>query len=92
VVYIVCAVRKVEISSSSVDVDKSCPQWYHYFVCGYRGVVEYFGLSTTRGLDVLCDGTVPRCAGLSSSSALVCCAALITMHAFDKQLSRVTRR
>jgi len=82
--------RKVELSVGCFDVDKSSPQWYHYFLCGYRGVLEHFGISGTQGLDILCDGTVPRCSGLASSSALVCCSALVTMHTYDKQLSRVT--
>jgi len=84
--------RKVELSLSCFDVDKTNPQWYHYFLCGYRGILEHFGLSGTRGLDMLCDGTIPCCAGLSSSSALVCCSSLVTMHAYDHQLSRVTDR
>ena len=88
--YTVYVTRTVELAAGCFDVDKCDPQWYHYFLCGYRGILEHFGLSGTRGLDILCDGTIPRCAGLASSSALVCCSALITMHAYNKQLSRVT--
>jgi len=82
--------RMVKLTPGSSDVDKSSPHWYHYFLCGYRGVLEHFGLSGTLGLNILCDGVIPRCAGLSSSSALVCCSALVTLHAYDKCLSRVT--
>jgi len=78
------------MAPSRFDIDKSQPQWFHYFLCGYRGILEHFGLSGSRGLDMLCDGTIPCSAGLSSSSALVCCSALVTMHSIDKQLSRVT--
>jgi len=88
--YIVYVTRKIELTASCFDVNKSDPQWYYYFLCGYRGILEHFGLPGTRGLDILCDGTIPPCAGLSSSSALVCCSALVTMHANDRQLSRVT--
>jgi len=87
--YIVYTTRKIEQAPSCFDVDKSHPQWYHYFLCGYRGILEHFGLSAVHGFDILCDGTIPPCAGLSSSSALVCCSALVTMRAYDVQLSRV---
>jgi len=84
-----CVTREVELAPHCFDVDKFDPQWYHYFLCGYRGILEHFSLSGARGIDLLFDGTIPRSAGLSSSSALVCCAALTTMHAYDKQLSKV---
>lgn len=38
------------------------------------------------------DGTVPPSSGLSSSSALVCCAGLVAMEANQKSLSKVRRR
>ena len=81
--------RSVEVDLESYKIDKSQPKWYHYFLCGYRGMLEHIGVSGSIGFDVLLDGTIPRSAGLSSSSALVCCAALVTMHIYDKQISRV---
>ena len=40
-------------------------------------------------MNILLDGTVPRSAGLSSSSALVCCAALATAHINNKNFSKL---
>ena len=60
--------------------------WYNYFLCGFKGVVEELKIETSCGFKVLVDGTVPPSAGLSSSSALVCCAALITVLANDIDL------
>jgi N-acetylgalactosamine kinase len=81
--------ESIEINPTNYDIDRTKPQWYHYFLCGYRGILEHFGLTGSLGLDILLDGTIPHCAGLSSSSALVCCAALITMNAYEKQISRL---
>lgn len=38
------------------------------------------------------DGTIPPSSGLSSSSALVCCAGLVTMEANQKSLSKVINK
>eukprot|EP00795_Rhopilema_esculentum_P011467 gene11467-21679_t len=40
------------------------------------------------GMKMVVDGTVPKSAGLSSSSALVCCASLATMFANGRQLTK----
>ena len=40
-------------------------------------------------MNILLDGTVPRSAGLSSSSAFVCCAALATAHVNKKNFSKL---
>lgn len=40
-------------------------------------------------MSCLVDGTIPPSSGLSSSSALVCCAGLVTMEANQKSLSKV---
>ena len=56
-------------------------EWYNYFLCGYKGIVDDLGVPEPVGVDVVVDGNVPPSAGLSSSSALVCSAALSTAQA-----------
>ena len=55
--------------------------WHHYFLCGYKGVVETVCIQNPVGIDILLNGNIPPSAGLSSSSALVCCAVLVTLVA-----------
>ncbi len=57
------------------------PVWYNYFLCGYKGVVEHYNLRSPIGMDLVVSGSVPPSSGLSSSSAFVCCAALVTAYA-----------
>lgn len=73
--------------------DHTCPvegftidghTWYNYLLCGFKGIVESLNLSSPIGMDLLVDGNIPPSAGLSSSSALVCCAALTTAFANHK--------
>ncbi|XP_055354369.1 N-acetylgalactosamine kinase-like [Paramacrobiotus metropolitanus] len=60
----------------------SKPQWHHYVLCGLKGVQEQLPVGKQlRGMRIMVDGSVPPNAGLSSSSALVCCAALAAMKA-----------
>ncbi len=73
---------------SDFFIDKSNPRWQHYFLCGYRGIQEHFNV-TPQGINVMLEGTVPKSAGLSSSSALVCCAAVATMKAHSQTLTKV---
>eukprot|EP00731_Ephydatia_muelleri_P001587 Em0001g1587a len=73
--------------------DYSCPamdfaieketelQWYLYLLCRHKGILEEACLKNPRGMDLLVDGSIPPSSGLSSSSALVCCAALVTVYA-----------
>lgn len=46
-------------------------------------------MARLAGMSCLVDGTIPPSSGLSSSSALVCCAALVTTEANQKSLSKV---
>lgn len=54
-------------------------------------VQEKFGIGQLTGMSCVVDGTIPPSSGLSSSSALVCCAGLVTMEANQKSLSKVQR-
>ena len=87
------------INLANMDSDNypafSCPasgfaiaghSWHNYFLCGYKGVTEHVCVQNPTGVDLLVDGSVPPSAGLSSSSALVCCAALVALHANGVEL------
>lgn len=50
---------------------------------------ENFGIANLAGMSCVVEGTIPPSSGLSSSSALVCCAGLVTMEANQKSLSKV---
>ena len=62
--------------------------WYEYAMCGIKGVTEK-GYDRRRGIRAMMCGNVPPSAGLSSSSALVCCAALMTNVAYATSLSKL---
>ncbi|GMT01551.1 hypothetical protein PENTCL1PPCAC_23725 [Pristionchus entomophagus] len=54
------------------------PLWFHYLLAGWREICDQLGLPQ-KGFAVLMDSTIPASAGLSSSSSLVCAAALATL-------------
>ncbi|XP_056595225.1 N-acetylgalactosamine kinase isoform X1 [Triplophysa dalaica] len=82
--------RGFSTSAKSVSIDKENPQWHYYFLCGVKGIQEHLSLASLTGMCCLVDGSIPASSGLSSSSALVCCAGLVTMEANQKSLSKVT--
>ncbi|RWS28133.1 N-acetylgalactosamine kinase-like protein [Leptotrombidium deliense] len=65
------------------------PSWFHYFLCGFRGITEKLHSNnqcngtiecvTSKGLNAFVVGSIPPSSGLSSSSALVSAAALSTL-------------
>lgn len=61
--------------------------WTNYFLAGYGSFLEHTRI-TPRPLYFLVHGTVPKGAGLSSSSALVCAAILATMAAHGLSIPR----
>ncbi|KAG7323996.1 hypothetical protein KOW79_012012 [Hemibagrus wyckioides] len=77
------------VSVGGITIDPENPQWYYYFLCGVKGVQEQLSLSSLAGIRCVVDGTIPASSGLSSSSALVCCAGLVTMEANQKSVSKV---
>ncbi|KAK2867411.1 hypothetical protein Q8A67_025528 [Cirrhinus molitorella] len=78
------------VSVDGISIDRENPQWHYYFLCGVKGIQEHLSLSPLVGMCCVVDGTIPASSGLSSSSALVCCAGLVTMEANQKSLSKVT--
>ncbi|XP_008830015.1 N-acetylgalactosamine kinase isoform X2 [Nannospalax galili] len=76
-------------SANHICIDKTKPLWHHYFLCGFKGIQEHFGISKLTGMNCLVDGNIPPSSGLSSSSALVCCAGLVTLIVLGMNLSKV---
>lgn len=69
--------------------------WAKYIACGFRGVFEHLHNTSqapaneaVSGLQLMVLGRVPAGSGLSSSSALVCAAALTTAYVHRVQLSK----
>ncbi|XP_068595138.1 N-acetylgalactosamine kinase [Brachionichthys hirsutus] len=75
--------------SEDIVIDRENPMWHYYFLCGVKGIQEKFGITPLVGMSCVIDGTIPPSSGLSSSSALVCCAGLVTMEANQKSLPKV---
>nr|XP_054954541.1 N-acetylgalactosamine kinase isoform X4 [Pan paniscus] len=75
-------------SANNIQIDKTKPLWHNYFLCGLKGIQEHFGLSNLTGMNCLVDGNIPPSSGLSSSSALVCCAGLVTLTVLGRNLSK----
>lgn len=75
--------------AEEISIDRDNPKWYYYFLCGVKGIQEKFEIAHLAGMSCVVDGTIPPSSGLSSSSALVCCAGLVTMEANKKTLSKV---
>uniref|UniRef100_A0A6A7G9C7 N-acetylgalactosamine kinase-like n=2 Tax=Hirondellea gigas TaxID=1518452 RepID=A0A6A7G9C7_9CRUS len=63
---------------SEVSKISKPPAWYDYVLCGIYGVQQELKLATLPGMNFVVMGKVPMAAGLSSSSALVCGAAVAT--------------
>uniref|UniRef100_A0A3B3HVC1 Galactokinase 2 n=1 Tax=Oryzias latipes TaxID=8090 RepID=A0A3B3HVC1_ORYLA len=66
--------------SEDIAINKDDPKWYYYFLCGVKGIQEKFGIPRLAGMSCVVDGSIPPSSGLSSSSALVCCADMCQMH------------
>ncbi|VEN39973.1 unnamed protein product, partial [Callosobruchus maculatus] len=77
-----CSLENFEIS-----VGEGKPEWYQYFLCGVKGILECKEEMSSSddlvGMKVVVSGDIPHSAGLSSSSALVSAAALATAYAHN---------
>ncbi|ETE66289.1 N-acetylgalactosamine kinase, partial [Ophiophagus hannah] len=74
--------------ANDIQIQQTKPSWHNYFLCGFKGIQDRFNLRKPSGINCLVEGTIPPSSGLSSSSALVCCAALATLVANGKTLSK----
>jgi len=75
-------------STAKIELDNyhiggSSLDWYDYFLCGHKGVCCEEKILDKVGINLLVDGVVPKAAGMSSSSALVCASGLVTAVAND---------
>ncbi|KAF9948544.1 galactokinase [Mortierella alpina] len=70
-----------------VSIHPEAHIWSNYFSAGYRGVLEELKVEAPKGMLCLMSGTVPTGAGLSSSSAFVCCAVNATTKAQESFLT-----
>ncbi|XP_077173361.1 N-acetylgalactosamine kinase isoform X1 [Paroedura picta] len=75
--------------ANNIEINQTKPLWHNYFLCGFKGIQDRFRLASPSGMNCLVEGTIPASSGLSSSSALVCCAGLVTLLANGKSLSKV---
>ncbi|KAH3782212.1 hypothetical protein DPMN_160124 [Dreissena polymorpha] len=80
--------RDFECDVANYKINSSNPVWY-YFLCGFRGMSEMLGLTEPAAMQCMVHGLVSCSAGLSRSSALVCCAALATTQANGQLRSKV---
>ncbi|XP_038603192.1 N-acetylgalactosamine kinase-like [Tachyglossus aculeatus] len=75
-------------SVNDIQINAAQPLWHNYFLCGLKGIQEHFSLRNLTGMNCLVDGNIPASSGLSSSSALVCCAGLVAITAYGLTLSK----
>ena len=76
------------LGTKHCEIDSHEHEWSNYFKCGYKGVLDSVGYCTPKSIQIMMDGTVPAGGGLSSSSAFVCCSALITMLAHNLEMDK----
>lgn len=88
--YFLCGVKGIQVGDNcifAVFQNKCCSFFIQTFVLWFYQ--EKFEIGLLTGMSCVVDGTLPPSSGLSSSSALVCCAGLVTMEANQKSLSKV---
>jgi N-acetylgalactosamine kinase len=84
-----CSINHIKIDAPAHG---TYPAWHSYFLCGVKGILEYLEKmgdhSSRKGFMVAVSGNIPPASGLSSSSALVCSAALASAFLFDLPLNK----
>ncbi|XP_047114661.1 N-acetylgalactosamine kinase [Schistocerca piceifrons] len=85
-----CEDLTCSIDNIKIEVEKGKPpEWYNYFLCGVKGIMDILPDKTSVGMNVAVTGNIPWGSGLSSSSALVSAAALATAHANKVSMKKV---
>ncbi|KAF4513924.1 UNVERIFIED_CONTAM: hypothetical protein B566_EDAN017905 [Ephemera danica] len=69
---------EIKLDELRIEQDSGAPEWHSYFLCGLKGVLDLG--QGHGGLMVAVTGNIPASSGLSSSSAIVCAAALCAAH------------
>ncbi|KAJ6642466.1 N-acetylgalactosamine kinase [Pseudolycoriella hygida] len=77
-----------DVNSFEIVIGEGSPEWYKYFLCGVKGVIEHSSSAEFQGMKVLVSGNIPPASGLSSSSALVSAATLTTSYANKLSLNK----
>jgi galactokinase len=78
----------VDVDAEYFPIDKTKHEWSHYFMSGVKGVLKELNIRAVKNMECLVDGNIPTGAGVSSSSAFVCCSALATMKAYNGSLTK----
>ncbi|KAF3426417.1 hypothetical protein E2986_00442 [Frieseomelitta varia] len=93
--YFQCSMKDVReinshiLRSVCIRDASSGPDWYKYFLCGVKGALEVIPEECVpSGILAAIWGNIPPNSGLSSSSALVSAAVLLTAHISQHQLSK----
>jgi N-acetylgalactosamine kinase len=83
-----CSINHLKIEAPAAN---TYPQWHNYFLCGVKGILDYLHKMNEipgKGFSVAVSGNIPPASGLSSSSALVCSAALTCAYLFNLPLNK----
>ncbi|XP_065081953.1 N-acetylgalactosamine kinase [Ochlerotatus camptorhynchus] len=82
---------KCNINTFTIDLPNSTgPEWYKYFLCGVKGILEFAKPSHPKGMMVVLSGNIPPASGLSSSSAVVSASVLGSAYIHNIPLNKQT--
>ncbi|CAG0884125.1 unnamed protein product [Cyprideis torosa] len=80
-----------KVAVSNLVIDPCNRKWHDYLICGIRAILEEFKfVEPSQAFDCSVLSDIPPAAGLSSSSALVCAAALATLYFYKHKASKLT--
>lgn len=77
-----------EFDPNNIVIDTAKHHWGNYVLAGFKGAADAIS-GTHAPLYLMVDGIIPSGAGLSSSSALVCCVALAVANAYSHLFTKV---